>query len=321
MWFGARATTALTGVHRFTPYRLAWVIAEPSLWRRHGLTPVRGLGSVALAASVVHQVRAAGKLNYFAPIADTPGFPRALVRTIRELRLQRIGQSRSRPSRCRLVPTSPPCSPNTRVNSRRGPWSMKRTSTRPLPNASGPAGTRSGSAAAIARIRCRHPGRMRSAGRTPPPGSRRIRPGTRTGRVQQISARLQEHLFKPVEVPLHAPDESFTVFSASTEALECVEIARRIRDAAAGVRLRFDQIAILLRNAPGIPASGRRSSAAGRYTRRDRRAAHAAPRYRKSLPDASALRRRECLSRALRRVSVARRRALASSRSPAASAC
>ncbi len=75
----------LFGVHRTTPARLAADLAVVALARRD-LAPVTGLGMEALAARASERCSQEG-LQYFGPVADYPGFPRALRRTMTELRL------------------------------------------------------------------------------------------------------------------------------------------------------------------------------------------------------------------------------------------
>ncbi len=73
------------GAHRLTLRQLAADLATRSLAAR-GLAPVSVLGTEALAARAVSLRAAAGELEYFAPVADAPGFARALAATLRELR-------------------------------------------------------------------------------------------------------------------------------------------------------------------------------------------------------------------------------------------
>ena len=82
---GCAPGRGLFGVHRLTPRQLAADLATRSLAER-GLAPVSGLGAEALAARTI-SIRAANReLEYFAPVAEAPGFARALARTLRELR-------------------------------------------------------------------------------------------------------------------------------------------------------------------------------------------------------------------------------------------
>ena len=79
----------LFGVHRTIPSRLAADLAIAALARRE-LAPVTGLGMEALAARAAERCGQEG-LRYFAPVADYPGFPRALHHTLSELRLADVG--------------------------------------------------------------------------------------------------------------------------------------------------------------------------------------------------------------------------------------
>src|SRR5215469_402614 len=57
---------------------------------RESLVPISRLGNEALAARIVHAASSAHQLAYFSPVAQTPGFARALAKTIAELRLNRV---------------------------------------------------------------------------------------------------------------------------------------------------------------------------------------------------------------------------------------
>ena len=76
---------AVFGWHRFTLARLAGALAARSLGERE-LTPVGPLPLQATCARIVHRLGDAG-LGRFASIADRPGLPRALGRTLDELRM------------------------------------------------------------------------------------------------------------------------------------------------------------------------------------------------------------------------------------------
>jgi ATP-dependent helicase/nuclease subunit B len=80
---------ATLGLHRFSLTQLAARLAAPALSqdRRAPATP---LGSEAVAARATFDARRDGTLRYFGPVASTPGFPRALARTLQELRLARV---------------------------------------------------------------------------------------------------------------------------------------------------------------------------------------------------------------------------------------
>src|SRR6266853_131293 len=73
-----------TAGRRSTLCRLAAPVAAPALLAR-GLSPVSPLGVEALCARVIHQLR--GRLGKFDAVAQQPGLPRALSRTLQEARL------------------------------------------------------------------------------------------------------------------------------------------------------------------------------------------------------------------------------------------
>ncbi len=81
----AAAAGGLFGVHRATPLQLASELATRSLAEK-GLAPVSSLGVEALAARSIARCHEAGKLAYFAPVAESPGLAGALAATLRELR-------------------------------------------------------------------------------------------------------------------------------------------------------------------------------------------------------------------------------------------
>ncbi len=108
------AEPALAGVHRTTVDSLAAAIAQRELASR-GYAPLSNLAHEAIAARIVEQAQLSSPPSampargdtlqpatlldrgqgpavsgYFAPVASFPGFPRALARTLRDLRLGRI---------------------------------------------------------------------------------------------------------------------------------------------------------------------------------------------------------------------------------------
>ena len=66
--------------------QLAARLALTDLARR-GCSPSSPLGGEAVTARAIFDVIGSGALRYFAPVAETPGFPRALAKTVSELRL------------------------------------------------------------------------------------------------------------------------------------------------------------------------------------------------------------------------------------------
>jgi ATP-dependent helicase/nuclease subunit B len=88
----ARGAGATFGIARFSLTELA---ARAAAARLSGVRRARGTqaGAEAIAARAVFDALAAGDLEYFTPVATLPGFPKALARTLHELRLARIGPS------------------------------------------------------------------------------------------------------------------------------------------------------------------------------------------------------------------------------------
>ncbi len=84
---------ALCGLHRMTLIRLATTLATELLAERN-LAPLSWLSIEALAARSVFVCRREGQLSYFAPVADTPGFTRALASTLNELRMEGVTSER-----------------------------------------------------------------------------------------------------------------------------------------------------------------------------------------------------------------------------------
>ncbi len=85
----AREAGATIGVHRFSLTQLAARLAIADL-ADQGVTPAAGLAAEAVAARAAFEAKRGGALSYFAPVASTPGFPRALARTLQELRLAQV---------------------------------------------------------------------------------------------------------------------------------------------------------------------------------------------------------------------------------------
>ena len=78
------------GLHRFSLAQFAARLAAPVLAAR-GIAPVTFIGSEAVAARATFEVRREHELAYFEPVAGTPGFPRALARTLHEVMLANVG--------------------------------------------------------------------------------------------------------------------------------------------------------------------------------------------------------------------------------------
>jgi hypothetical protein len=81
---------ATFGISRFSLTELAARAAAVSLAGARR-TPATDTGAEAAAARAVFGSVAAGEVEYFGPVARTPGFPKALARTVHELRLAGVG--------------------------------------------------------------------------------------------------------------------------------------------------------------------------------------------------------------------------------------
>jgi len=92
----AVSVPATFGVQRFSLIQLAARTALAAL-AAEGTTSSTRLGAEAVAARTVFDGTREGTLGYFAPVAATPGFPRALARTLQELRLAGVGARRLSP--------------------------------------------------------------------------------------------------------------------------------------------------------------------------------------------------------------------------------
>ncbi len=88
---GARPATI--GLHRFSLTQLAARLAAPIL-AAQGLAPVTYLGSEAVAARATFEAQRDAASDVLRAGGDTPGFPRALARTLQELRLAEVRPDR-----------------------------------------------------------------------------------------------------------------------------------------------------------------------------------------------------------------------------------
>src|SRR5262249_20548494 len=80
---------ATLGLHRFSLVQLAARLAAPIL-AADRRSPATDLGTDAVAARATFESVRDRALTYFGPVAGTPGFPRALARTLQELRLAHV---------------------------------------------------------------------------------------------------------------------------------------------------------------------------------------------------------------------------------------
>jgi ATP-dependent helicase/nuclease subunit B len=228
------------------------------------LAPISRLGIEAIAARIVHAAHRAKKLHYFAPVAETPGFPRAVAHTITELRLQGIRADD-------LAATGAPgVDLALLMNLYLGELEQRSLADLPLllrfavEELSQNNHRLTGLPLVLLDLTIESQSHEKLLAalieRSPAVLGTAI-----TGDEQPLQSllsaipenlddktpvttldRVRYWLFSPQQPPAAAPDLHL-IFSAPGENLECVEIARRIR-ALAEQGINFDRIAILLRN-------------------------------------------------------------------------
>ena len=232
---------ALVGVHRLAFRELVLELSSAELNRR-ALAPVGRTVREALAARVTEEAMRVGGLNYLGPVADFPGFPRALAYTFEELRLNAVALDELREcgesgaDLARLLGAYRDelaargfADHATRVElallgvrEQLGDKAVVALDLAPRTRAEREL------LALILNTARAHLDLRLGAGEAPP---------------QTSLESLQRYLFSGDAVPVREADGSVEIFSTSGEALECVEIARRI-GAAVEDGVPFDQIAI-----------------------------------------------------------------------------
>jgi ATP-dependent helicase/nuclease subunit B len=229
-------TTALLGVRRLGFRELAPELAAAEM-NRSGLVPVGRIVREALAA----RVAARTELTYLKPVAAFPGFPRALADTFEELRLNQIKPvqlgacGQSGPDLAKLLAGYEAelaerrfADHALRVKLALANVNLKDTAVIVLDVTPRSRLERELLEAVVRGARTAVDMRL-SPGDDPPSTSLES---------------LQRFLFSAIAVPRRPEDGTVEIFSTSGEALECVEIARRIAHAA----VPFDEVAIVLRS-------------------------------------------------------------------------
>ncbi len=258
---------AAFGWHRATLGRLAAELAMPALAER-GLALIGGLAAEAAVARVLHELHAAGKLGRYAEAVGGPGLPRAVARTLGELRLARVGPERlaeiapelaaiaeayaAELERARLADRA--VAFRLATEAARDPESRHPLLGLPTLLLDAPIETTS-ERELVAAIAFRAP----EVVATVPPGdaaSAEHLAGALDAKVEDVTAapaaegalaRLQTHLFEETAPLVGELDDAVVVFSAPGEGRECVEIGRRLHGFAAN-GFPFDRMAILLRS-------------------------------------------------------------------------
>ena len=90
-----RKGSGVIGVHRFTLTQVAALLASTHLAEK-GRKIANAFVSEAIAARVVHELRQRRSWRYFAEVVEMPGFPKALANTLAELRINVINAAELR---------------------------------------------------------------------------------------------------------------------------------------------------------------------------------------------------------------------------------
>src|SRR5262245_31272685 len=258
----AVSVPATLGVQRLSLMQLAARTALAAL-ANEGVAPSTWLGAEAVAARTVFDATSAGALRYFAPVAGTPGFPRALARTLQELRLAGVGGHRLSP----FAPTGPDlawllerfdsgfadASSLDRADLFRTAAKLLRETAPPgfillldiaIEDAAGRALVEALTERATTIVATVPHGDRDTIGHL---SAMRAALDERPGRGTTDLALLRRFLFNTSEEPPRRTlDGSLEFFSAPGEGRECVEMARRILEhARSGIG--FDEMAILVR--------------------------------------------------------------------------
>ena len=232
-----------------------------------GKTPSTGLGAEAVAARAVFTAIRSSSLRYFQPVAGLPGFPRALARTLQELRLASLGADTVRGANLaradladllhRFDDAFAEVATADRAELLNTATNLLRA--QPLHGA-----------ILLLDVPVMNPAEAALVGAlaeaadamlaTCPRGDRKSREALAAigGASEEFEeqhdgdlAALRRHLFETAAQPsAREQDGSFELFSAPGEGRECVEIARRIlKEARRGVR--FDEMAVFVRSPQG----------------------------------------------------------------------
>ena len=260
----AQRRGAAFGWHRSTLGRVAAALAAPALCER-ALVPVGALAAEAVAARVVHEQGSRAALGRYMGVRDGPGLPRALARTLAELRLANAdpdalgavapelalllgayAESLARSGLADRALVLGLAAGAARDASFRHP--LLGLPTLLLDVAVPHAAER----ALVAALLARAPEGLVTLPQGDLPALAQLRalgiePELPAAEAGTALASLQHGLFEKREVAERAAGEDLEILSAPGESRECVEIARRLlRLAGAGVR--FDRMAILLRS-------------------------------------------------------------------------
>ncbi len=253
---------ATFGWNRLSLHRLSLSLAERGLLQA-GLTPSTPLATEALWIRVVYQLGQAGKLGRFGPVADQPGLPRALDRTVTEIRLaaipnEVIDQDLAIAATAFEAALAAAALADYAIILRLARSELSR-GVHPLCRLP----------ALLLDVELKHPlekelvvalaARSDDILATVPSGDERsatmleaalaTAPTTRRIPCTTALTRLQQNLFRQGDLSVGPPGDDVAIISAPGELRECIEVARKLQQAAA-TGVPFDKMAVLLR-APG----------------------------------------------------------------------
>jgi CRISPR/Cas system-associated exonuclease Cas4 (RecB family) len=289
----AASAPATFGIQRLSLTQLAARTAIAAL-AGEGRTPSTWLGAEAVAARAVFDASRDQALTYFEPVAATPGFPRALVRTLQELRLAGIRQADlerlplAGPDLAGLLERFESAFDASATADRAALFDTAAQLWRAAPESEAAAhvvvlldlplehaAEREFVAALVERS-------ATSVATVPAGDDETLKAFSAWGGTIETHptdgsddlSRLRRFLFSKEPPPERALDGRLEFFSAPGEGRECVEIVRRIlREARRGVRL--DEMAILMRSphtyAGLLEQALRRAEVAAFYDRGTRR--------------------------------------------------
>ncbi len=260
---------ATFGLHRFSLTQFAARLAAPVL-ASEKLSPSSQLGAEAVAARAAFEASRDHRLEYFAPVARMPGFPRALARTLGELRLAAVPSQSLRDlagagvdlaellrrfdEQFKTASSADRATLFTAATySLNGPLAaLGRMPVLLLDVSIATLAER----ALVARLAVTSPGLLATV---PVGDDSTVRALKEMGATEANDdegaaagagtalTRLGRFLFARARPPVGGLDDQVTFFSAPGEGREAIEIARRILEQA-GKGLAFDQMAILVRS-------------------------------------------------------------------------
>ena len=260
---------ATFGLHRLSFTQLAARIAAVG-FAASKQSPASGLGHEAVAARAAFEAAKDDTLEYFAPVARTPGFPKALARTLQELRLagtasHALGSlGRSGPDLAELLDRVDTLMSDAGTSDRAALFAAAASA---VPSA---LGLQASALVSLPTLLLDVPFDSEAEARflwalvdasphvliTVPCGDGRthMRLRARGIEVEPVDAdgssdltHLTRYVFSSDAPPLREQTGELVWFSAPGESRECVEIARRIvSEASRGVRL--DEMGILVRS-------------------------------------------------------------------------